>query len=479
MASNVLNVQENDEDVNDLLTTIIDTLEDGGKAIVNFPSTPRKHKDFQDEVSMENKLNSHFDVVKRVGGSKAEPIFELSNPKEQEVPDSRMTFGMGTPASRYQDVLDAPDEHPRLHEYLKSISGGGVPSELTDDKETVDVFRKIQQNPNASVTIYRAVPEGISNIDAGDWIALSRKYAEMHLRNKSDKIISQSVTAKDVANARTSADEWIFVPDENTPVTKLHKFIQTPEVDMKKSWWTNPRGAKDPHGKSIRKEGDGAGAFGEGGGVAFTSTDSGIFTPTHSERDKQPKKKKRSGVDRLADFLVDDSPERKMEKETVLEKFLPMLIGLLGSTKASSNNKHFHQQTSGETINNQPPRIDWAKGNKEMPREDGVSEFDGKPNANAAISQKDEERRIRRLNDSDDKKDDEPKGTGAASQAAPAGLNIRLAWESGGHESDALRSGSSKDKEKGEVEDPADEHSDEEFISNKTLKRMIKAIDES
>ena len=141
--------------------------------------------------------------------------------------------------------------------------------------------------------------------------------------------------------------------------------------------------------------------------------------------------------------------------------------------------KHFRHQTSGETINNQLPRIDWARGNKEMPREDGVSEFDGKPNANAAISQKDEERRIRRLNDSDDKKDDEPKATGAASQAAPAGLNIRLAWESGGHESDALRSGSSKDKEKGEVEDPADEHSDEEFISNKTLKRMIKAIDES
>jgi hypothetical protein len=280
---------------------------------------------------------------------------------------------------------------------------------------------------------------------------------------------------------------------------------------MEKSWYTNPRGDKDPFAanalvvaldkkkehKSIRKEGDGGGAFGEGGGVAFTSTDSGIFTPTHSERDKQPKKKKRSGVDRLADFLADDSPERKMEKDKPIEKFLPLLVGLItGSNKASKekkaivkaastemagfinwvriemrkdNNKHFRQQTSGETINNQPPRIDWAKGNKEMPREDGVSEFDEKPNKHAAISQKDEERRIRRLGTTDDKNDD-----------APANGDLRLRWESGGYESDALHNGSSKDKERGDVEDPEDEHEDDEFITtNKSLLRMIKTIEES
>ena len=362
MASNVLNVQEDDENLDDAINTMISTLADNGKVIANFPNTPRKHKDFQNGASMEDKLNSHFNVVKRVGGSKAEPIFELSNP--------------------------------------------------------------------------------------------------------------------------------------NTSMTK--------------SWYTNPRGAKDPHGKRIRKEGDGGGAFGESGGVAFTSTDSGIFTPTHSERERIPKKKKRSGVDRLADFLVDDSPERKMEKTNPIQKFLPLLVQILpmimGSKKASKenkaivkntstnmaellnwvrlemrkdNDKHFHQQSSGETINNQPPRIDWAKGNKKMPREDGMSEFDGKPDADAAISQKDEERRIRRLKDSDDKADDEPKSTGAASQAAPAGLNIQLGWESGGGESDALHRGSSKDKEKGEVEDPNDEHGDEEFITNKYLKQMIKEINEA
>ena len=172
-----------------------------------------------------------------------------------------------------------------------------------------------------------------------------------------------------------------------------------------------------------------------------------------------------------------------MEKEKALEKFLPLVVGLLtGSTKASKDKKaivkegkRFHQQTSGETINNQPPRIGWAKGNKDMPREDGASEFVGKPDANAVISQKDEERRIRRLGAAADK-----------TANAPANGDLRLRWESGGYESDALHSGSSKDKEKGDVEDPADEHVDEPFEeedleskNDKAFAKLLKLIEEA
>ena len=65
---------------------------------------------------------------------------------------------------------------------------------------------------------------------------------------------------------------------------------------MEKSWLTNPRGSKDAKRKNtiVRKEGDGGG-FGEGGGTVFTSTNAGIFTPTHSDRGSQKKKKKPKG----------------------------------------------------------------------------------------------------------------------------------------------------------------------------------------
>ena len=231
---------------------------------------------------------------------------------------------------------------------------------------------------------------------------------------------------------------------------------------MKKSWITNPRGSKDAKRKNtvVRKEGDGGG-FGEGGGTVFTSANAGIFTPTHSDRGSQKKKKKPTGIERLGDYLTDNSPERKMVKEDTLSI---ELIKWVTEEFRKEDGKHFRQQTSGETINEQPPRIDWKKGNKEMPREDGYGEYDAKPDKMAAIEQDNETKRIKRLDD--EKDDEEPKDTGGANQAAPAGLTVQLAWESGGVESDELYRGGDKDKDQGEVEDPEDEHEDEQFIRN-------------
>ena len=237
---------------------------------------------------------------------------------------------------------------------------------------------------------------------------------------------------------------------------------------MKKSWITNPRGSKDAKRKNtiVRKEGDGGGdggGFGEGGATVFTSANAGIFTPTHSERGRGPQKKKKkpSGIERLGDYLTDHSPERKMVKENNLST---ELIKWVTNEFRKENKKHFRQQTSAETINEQPPRIDWKKGNKEMPREDGYSEYDAKPDKMAAIEQDNETKRIKQLDDEDDA--DKPKDTGSAGQAAPAGLTVQLAWESGGVESDELYRGGDKDKDQGEIEDPDDEHEDEKFIRN-------------
>ena len=71
----------------------------------------------------------------------------------------------------------------------------------------------------------------------------------------------------------------------------------------------------------LTKESDGGG-FGDGGGTVFTSTNAGIFTPTYSDRSTRKKndKKNRTGIDRLADFVVDNSPERKMVKTNELSK---------------------------------------------------------------------------------------------------------------------------------------------------------------
>jgi len=133
--------------------------------------------------------------------------------------DERMTFGMGTPESRYQYALEAPSEHPRLDRFLDE----GVVGISTESVDTADVIRLARGKPDAPITVYRAVPEGIPSIEAGDWIALNREYAERHLRNPSDTIISKRVTANEIAWARTSDDEWLYAPKPPTtpaaPVT--------------------------------------------------------------------------------------------------------------------------------------------------------------------------------------------------------------------------------------------------------------------
>ena len=62
--------------------------------------------------------------------------------------------------------------------------------------------------------------------------------------------------------------------------------------------------------KSINKE-DGGMA---GGGTVFTSTNSGVFTPTFGGQAVPKKKEKKKGIERLGLFLDGMSPQKKMEK---------------------------------------------------------------------------------------------------------------------------------------------------------------------
>ena len=86
-------------------------------------------------------------------------------------------------------------------------------------------YRAIQAargNPDAEVTIYRGVPneEGITSINAGDFVTLSPKYAELHASSgygprgeDAGKVISQKVKVKDVYFAGDDVNEFGYFPD--------------------------------------------------------------------------------------------------------------------------------------------------------------------------------------------------------------------------------------------------------------------------
>jgi hypothetical protein len=86
------------------------------------------------------------------------------------------------------------------------------------DRQAFDLARRVRGNPDAEVTMYRAVPKdpSISSINPGDWVTLSKDYAKTHgesaLMGKY-KIISQKVKAKDLWTNADSIHEFGYSPD--------------------------------------------------------------------------------------------------------------------------------------------------------------------------------------------------------------------------------------------------------------------------
>ena len=225
--------------------------------------------------------------------------------------------------------------------------------------------------------------------------------------------------------------------------------------DFLKSWITNPRGQDDSYKrekKKLRKEGDGGGAtsgsFGDGGGTVFTSTNAGVFTPTHGDSKGKQKAKRKTGIDKLADFISDNSPERKMQKSEVdIVNLIDWVRLELRKDDERKVEKAFRQSVSSTAINDQTRN---------------PVEFDASPDEQADVEQKDMERKIKALDDNEDSKGGKPQNTGTASQAAPAGLDIRLRWESGSPQDD-LGTGGDKDQEQGEIEELEEETEETPF----------------
>lgn len=84
-------------------------------------------------------------------------------------------------------------------------------------QESIDVLRNVHGKPNAEITIYRATPG--NRINPGDWIALSKRYAELHNQSKFNgkaNILEMKVKAKDVQFAGDDINEFGYFPNENS-----------------------------------------------------------------------------------------------------------------------------------------------------------------------------------------------------------------------------------------------------------------------
>ena len=182
---------------------------------------------------------------------------------------------------------------------------------------------------------------------------------------------------------------------------------------MNKSWITNPRGQNDSYKKAKKKDlqkenGGGAatsGSFGGGAGTVLTSQDSGVFTPSVN-----------------------------------LIKWV--------QTELQKDNIKFKQQSSSTAINDQTKQ---TKGLR------NPVEFDADPDEQADIKQKDIEKKIRNLDDSENIKNNKPDEKGDASQS------VQLSYGSG-TESGPTVAGGYRDLDAGRIDAEDEDDKDSPFV---------------
>lgn len=124
-----------------------------------------------------------------------------------------------------------PDENAPLHELTENgiypddvYSSNGVRyygvnySVPGEDYKTQRILKSLRGEPDAEVTIFRSVPVGVDKINPGDWVALTKTYAENHgLHIGGDNtVISATVKAKELYTNGDSWSEWGYWPEDAT-----------------------------------------------------------------------------------------------------------------------------------------------------------------------------------------------------------------------------------------------------------------------
>lgn len=156
-------------------------------------------------------------------------IIDGTGPLARVVPQSARPLGMvgndvsyrsshAAPSREFGATLDDLTGIYPADVYSKQgprIYGTGMPY----DKKAFDIVNKTKGNPDAEVTIYRAVPSEVTSADInrGDWVAITQEYASDHGESvlRGDyKIITKKVKARDIYTNGDSIQEWGYDPAE-------------------------------------------------------------------------------------------------------------------------------------------------------------------------------------------------------------------------------------------------------------------------
>jgi hypothetical protein len=112
-------------------------------------------------------------------------------------------------------------EHfPDIHEHPEYYAHPGEGYE-----ESLRAIMKARDNPEAPIRVYRGARSSVTEINHGDWVTPSKKYALQHGMHATDPkkdwpVISRVVKAKDLRTPGDDVNEWGYYPEQTGPDPK-------------------------------------------------------------------------------------------------------------------------------------------------------------------------------------------------------------------------------------------------------------------
>jgi len=109
---------------------------------------------------------------------------------------------------------DPEEAYPDIHQHPEYYHHG---TKAYD--ESLRVLRSVKGKPDAQVSIYRAVPHGVKDINPGDWVSTSKTYATQHGMHADDPkkdlpVITRKVPAKHLrTDGGNDVNEWGYFPE--------------------------------------------------------------------------------------------------------------------------------------------------------------------------------------------------------------------------------------------------------------------------
>jgi hypothetical protein len=138
---------------------------------------------------------------------------------EHEAPEPEPGASLDDVSNIYPDDIYSPDA-ARLY----GSNGDDI------SRESAEIIKQARGNPDSIVTVYRAIPEGMDEINPGDWVSISKKYAEDHgVRSVGEPgggghvVVSREVRAGDIYTEGNSLHEWSWAP----PVREAGEVVDT------------------------------------------------------------------------------------------------------------------------------------------------------------------------------------------------------------------------------------------------------------